>query len=447
LSSDDQKKNEKGRGFTGLSSMVSDVDSEVSSASNEDPHQPEGLTEEVPQGRPPGKDEGGTGLYQQHSQHSSGEPSGKKWWIGIVIVIGFIWLMSSSGSKNSSTPTSYSNPPYITPSASAPAPPTSSAPSQPGQFDPNATSRPTEVMPDVGTNNILDVEQIRYCVAEKIRLDASENAVDRYNRDEIDRFNAMAADFNSRCGQYRYRQGTLELAISDMEPYRAQLEAEGANRFAHRSKTSKPKPEASRSRQAPENFASADDEEPSNASIRLTGPERESIEAACSTDKYVNGPAAYRACLNMQIAALQKSVRRPDLSGLSTAERDSIEAACSTDKYVKGPAAYNRCLSKQLAVLKSQSRRPSLSGLTSSERESIEAACSTDKYVNGPAAYNSCLYKHLQSLKQQGGRPDLSGLSPAERQSIESTCFTDKYMNGPAAYNECLSQQMSRLRN
>src|SRR3546814_2027930 len=60
----------------------------------------------------------------------------------------------------------------------------------------------------------------------------------------------------------------------------------------------------------------------------------QSIEAACSTDKYVNGPAAYNRCLNNQLVALERQGGRPDLSRLSTTERNSIEAACSTDKYV-----------------------------------------------------------------------------------------------------------------
>lgn len=219
MESDDQKKNEKGRGFAGLSSMVSDVETEVSSAKTEDSHQPADVTEDTPPSRSLGKDEGGSGLYQHPPQQSSSGSSGKKWLIGLVIFIGFIWMISNSGNKNSSSLTSYSTPPSTDPSASAPIP--SPVP-----------SRPTEVMPSAGTNNTLDVEQIRYCVAEKIRLDASESAVDRYNNNDVDRFNAMAADFNSRCGQYRYRRGTLERAKSDIEPYRSQLEAEGRSRFA-----------------------------------------------------------------------------------------------------------------------------------------------------------------------------------------------------------------------
>lgn len=446
MASDDQKKD--GKGFAGLSSMVSDVDSDISSSKTEASNASSDVKEQTPLDRPSAKEEGSSGSsgsYTQPPQPPSGGSSGKKWLIGLGIFFGFIWLISNSGSKNSSTPSSYSTPPATVPSAPSP------SPSLPAQPPPPVPSRPTEVKPGVGTNNTLDVDQIRYCVAEKIRLDASENAVDRYSADDVDRFNSIVADFNSRCGQYRYRRGALERAQSDIEPYRSQLQVEGANRFAHKSESRAPKvvrkSKTLQPRPAPRVAAPAEENDSGSASIQLTGPERESIEAACSTDKYVNGPAAYRACLNRQMSALQKSVRRPDLGGLSTSERESIEAACSTDKYVNGPAAYNRCLTKQLAALNSQNRRPSLSGLASYERESIEAACSTDKYVNGPSAYNSCLSSQLQALKRQGGRPNLSGLSSSERQSIESACSTDKYVNGPAAYNSCLSQQLSRLRN
>lgn len=192
----------------------------------------------------------------------------------------------------------------------------------------------------------------------------------------------------------------------------------------------------------------APESRPANTSLQLSAAESASLEAACSTDKYVNGPAAYRACVERQKAALAAGARRPNLNSLSSAEQQSIEAACSTDKYVNGPAAYNQCLASQLAAMSGQgARRPDLSRLSSPERQSIEAACSTDKYVNGPAAYNRCLSSQLLALERQGGRPDLSRLSSTERNSIEAACSTDKYVNGPAAYNRCLSQQLARLRN
>jgi hypothetical protein len=87
--------------------------------------------------------------------------------------------------------------------------------------------------------------------------------------------------------------------------------------------------------------------------LSLTPVERQSIESACSTAKYVEGPAAYNRCLDRQLEAWAAGPRQPDLSRLTPAERQSIESACSTAKYVEGPAAYNRCLEKQLVALRS----------------------------------------------------------------------------------------------
>src|SRR5882672_4771837 len=88
-----------------------------------------------------------------------------------------------------------------------------------------------------------------------------------------------------------------------------------------------------------------------------------------------------------------------DLSSLTVSERQSIEAACSNAKYLQGPAAYNRCLQSQLATLATAPQHPDLSSLTVSERQSIEAACSNAKYLEGPAAYNRCLLQQLELLK------------------------------------------------
>jgi hypothetical protein len=87
----------------------------------------------------------------------------------------------------------------------------------------------------------------------------------------------------------------------------------------------------------------------------------------------------------------------PSLYGLSAEDRTSIEAACSTAKYVEGPAAYHACLQRQLGAL-SGSRFSDLSGLSAEDRTSIEAACSTAKYVEGPAAYHVCLHQQLETL-------------------------------------------------
>jgi hypothetical protein len=88
--------------------------------------------------------------------------------------------------------------------------------------------------------------------------------------------------------------------------------------------------------------------------------------------------------------------QQPDLSGLSSEDRTSIDSACSTAKYLDGPAAYHACLQQHLQAL-SGSKFPDLSGLSSEDRTSIESACSTAKYLNGPAAYHTCLRQQLEA--------------------------------------------------
>lgn len=499
---EEQKKGE-GKGFAGLSSLVSDVDTTLPPAAKVGPAAAApGAGRPAPQPAQPQPQPQASQrqTYQEPAQPPSSGSSGGKWVLGIAAVIGVLWLIGQSD-KNTTSPAPAYSPPAQTATPSYSPPPA----------EPQAPSRPQESMPPVGQNQVLSTAQIRYCLAEDIRMESAKSAFNNYIESDVDRFNAMVADYNSRCSSFQYQtnnrgRNDLNSAQRDIEPFRSQLQSEGRSRFA-RSPTgalspqapSRPTPDATvqaiqrklnelgydagtadglmgrgtrsaviafqqdrglaatgvadqalllQLQRAPAlTSPSPAESRPPTASAQLSSAEAASLEAACSTDKYVNGPAAYRACVERQKAALAAGVRRPSLSALSSAEQQSIEAACSTDKYVNGPAAYNQCLSRQLAALSGQgSRRPDLSRLSSSERQSIEAACSTDKYVNGPAAYNRCLNTQLAALDQQGGGPDLSRLSTADRRSIESACSTDKYVNGPAAYNRCLSQQLARLR-
>lgn len=502
---ENNKKNE-GKGFAGLSSLVSDVDTTPpppapkteSAGSTTSTGRPASQSAQ-PQPQQPTQRQ----TYQEPPQPSSGS-SGGKWILGIAAVVGLLLLIGQSN-KNTPSPSPAPAPAYSPPAQSA-------APSYSPPAPPQAPSGPQESKPPVGQDLVFSTAQIRYCLAEDIRMEGAKAALNNYSDSDVDRFNAMVADYNSRCGRFRYRSGALERARRDVEPYRGQLQAEGRSRFARGPSTgslSAPAPAPAPARPAPDATVQAiqrklnelgysagpadglmgrgtraaiiafqqdrglaatgvadqalllqlqqaptrssrpqPESRPTTTSVQLSAAESASLEAACSTDKYVNGPAAYRACVERQKAALAAGVRRPNLSVLSSAEQQSIEAACSTDKYVNGPAAYNECLANQLAAMSGQgARRPDLSRLSSPERQSIEAACSTDKYVNGPAAYNRCLNNQLVALERQGGRPDLSRLSTTERNSIEAACSTDKYVNGPAAYNRCLSQQLARLRN
>ena len=151
---------------------------------------------------------------------------------------------------------------------------------------------------------------------------------------------------------------------------------------------------------------------------------------------------------NASVETVQEGVAKSyiDITGLSREEISSLEAACSRDKYQNGPAAYNSCKARQLSALSKGTPAPDVTGLSREEVSSLEAACSRDKYQNGPAAYNSCKARQLSALSKGTPAPDVTGLSREEISSLEAACSRDKYQNGPAAYNSCKARQLSALR-
>lgn len=102
-------------------------------------------------------------------------------------------------------------------------------------FNGPAPAKSMELLPPVGTNEVLSNDQIRYCVAENIRMSGWEPAVDQYSTAAVDAFNVAVADLNARCGSYRYRRGALERVRAEVEPSRIALQREGAARARRRS--------------------------------------------------------------------------------------------------------------------------------------------------------------------------------------------------------------------
>ena len=220
---DDNKKKE-GIGFGGLSSLMSDVDATPLTASKKPPTSSSGTTSSgasrVPQPTPPPKPQAAPQHpYKPPQQPGSGSSAGK-WWIGIAVVVGFFWLIDQSN-KNTATPAPAYSPPVQSATHSY------SPPEQP-----QAPSRPAESKPPVGQGLSFSYDQIAYCVAEDIRMDGAKSEVDNYNESDVDQFNAMAADYNGRCSNFRYRRGSLERVRSSIEPYRSQLYSEGQQRMS-----------------------------------------------------------------------------------------------------------------------------------------------------------------------------------------------------------------------
>jgi hypothetical protein len=73
----------------------------------------------------------------------------------------------------------------------------------------------------------------------------------------------------------------------------------------------------------------------------------------------IRGPAAYRECLNEQVASLQNSPGIPNLSRYDKDTRGMIELACSA-QVIRGPAAYRECLNEQVASLQRSAGIPNV---------------------------------------------------------------------------------------
>jgi hypothetical protein len=75
---------------------------------------------------------------------------------------------------------------------------------------------------------MLNESQIRYCLAEIIRIEAVRPVLDRFRHDQVEFFN------NSRCAKYRFEVPAMDRAKRDVETHRAQIETAAQHAFAQR---------------------------------------------------------------------------------------------------------------------------------------------------------------------------------------------------------------------
>jgi hypothetical protein len=218
---DDNDKSKKGfSGLSDLASEVSGIDEPIkpepkAEAKPSIPTQPQ---REAASDKPDRKTTSSPPPIQNVSYGKSGGGSGGKWILGIVAVIFVIWLINAGGQSNnrsSYSPSSSSQSHSYPQSAQAPETQTPST----TQGDGLQYTRPS-----VGTDNVLPVAEIRWCIREGIRIEAMRGVID--TNAGIEEFNRVVDDYNSRCGSYRYRDGTHSQAKREVEAYRSQIVTE-----------------------------------------------------------------------------------------------------------------------------------------------------------------------------------------------------------------------------
>lgn len=471
---EEEQNNEERKGFAGLSSLVSDVDTSLPPPPKQEAETPvaaanaQGRAASASPQPEPQPTQPKQQPYQAPSQPASGSSTGK-WVLGIAAVIGVLWLIGEADKSPSSPAPSYSPPVRsTTPSYSA-------APAQP-----QVPTRPDETKPPVGQDLVFSTSQIRYCLAEDIRMDAAKAVLNNYSDSDVDRFNAMVADYNSRCGSFRYRSGALESARRDVEPYRSQLQAEGRSRFARSPSTgsmSTPTP----TRPAPDQTVRAVQQRLNELGYNAgpaDGLMGRGTRAAIIAFQQDRGLAATGAADQALLLQLQQAPPRsktpgveplaptpsqspspspavqpqrttpggkPDLSVANHTEQASIENACNYERQYRSSGDYYSCLRRELGKLNAHSGKPDLSRASQTEQAAIENACNYERQYRGPGDYYSCLKKELGKLGSTTGKPSLAQATSWEQAAIENACNYERQYRGPGDYYSCLRKELQKL--
>jgi peptidoglycan hydrolase-like protein with peptidoglycan-binding domain len=429
VTSEEQKNEGVSKGFAGLSSMISDVEDVVTSVeARKSESLPDVDAVKIHRSEPQPADDEVESILDPYQQ-SPGVSSELKWLVIVgVIILGLSWLNSEPTNKSSVPPhIDYSTPPPNVNSTAA------HEDSQHAPKHPSGPIRPTEEKPPVGTCLNFNAAQIRYCLAEDIRLGQAKEIINNYLTSDVDRFNAMVTDYNSRCGHFRYRTGALESAKSDVERYRENLESEGRDRFTRHS----PKG----SQQIPANSQLP---KPDNMIVDLQKRLNELGYDAGKADGLAGGKTrtaimSVQRALGIPVNGIANIdlLKRLDSANPRSNAQVVVQPTLPTDKIIP-PAIEPRMPN----IVEPEVGKPDLSGANRSEQEAIEKACNSTRQYSGPAAYYDCLTREVNGLSAYRGKPDLSSASRSEQEAIEKACNSTRQYSGPAAYYDCLTREI-----
>lgn len=243
-----------GKGFAGLVDLVSDLsDLSPLGENNKSVEEPNRSHAQAKENAVSAIREGGQNRAQgssptwTSSEASSGMPIDTKFvlWALAVIVLVILYAMSQNGSTGQSSSSfsvqGESNSEYsestdgksaggnlsdlsLTDLDSDEKPQNKTSPQNSTVSSRYDETQPEYEKPSKGTSNILSIPQIRWCIKSGMRIEAMRGIF--ISNSGIDRFNEIVADYNSRCGSYRYRQGNLALAQRQVEEWRGAIESE-----------------------------------------------------------------------------------------------------------------------------------------------------------------------------------------------------------------------------
>lgn len=103
-------------------------------------------------------------------------------------------------------------------------------PSTPSATRP-APSEFVEERPPVSRGELYSTPQLRYCLAESIRIEAVREVLDKSGPRSVEEFNARIEDFNARCSRYRFYESEMFIVKDEVERHRTRLQADARRAY------------------------------------------------------------------------------------------------------------------------------------------------------------------------------------------------------------------------
>ena len=463
------------KGFSGLSGLVSEV-CDIDESINPEP-KTEAKASASPQPLQPQRDSASSESAKETASSpppietvNSGESGGGSWvkwplgFVGIVLVCSMIFYEVQSNGKSPSNPPGYLSEEELFGS------------SQSNNYQRSITSPALKnqsttpiaelqyTKPSVGTSNVLSVQEICWCIRGSIRIEAMRDVIN--TDDGIDEFNTIVNDYNSRCGSYRYRQGSQARAEHDIEAYRSQIVSEAIQEAKQLGGSSYPSgiPKVSTS-SAPKipratdsgNYFDQFDEVSASSSPKdpdtLYTKEAQQLLADLGYDLgSVDGDYGRRTAdavkaFQRDAGIVQDGWIDQDLLSMLRKAKAAYKPPILSHSKHQGqedqhqPGAPLPRTQNQKGPQYPSGQSSDVSGVSHTERSAIESYCG--KYNYTPGDVNSCINREEENLRRNIN-PNTSGIQPSEKLEIESYCA--KYNSTPGDVNSCINREAENLR-
>ncbi|EKO3577767.1 peptidoglycan-binding protein [Vibrio parahaemolyticus] len=213
--------NKKPMGFNGISSLVSKLDLTGPEIAQE-PIDETALHNNI--SKEEAKPKSSTRTEKTIEEESNSKSGFSPWvWVALLIII-IVAIVSSQENHNNSSYSESKNKNITPERITVP---------RTDKNTINNNNKLTFSMPEPGSNRVLSVSELRWCLREEITLNTyqTELNVNRSNDRVIDKYNELVEKYNARCGSYKYYEDQLNRAKREVFSLKNEIEYNALKNF------------------------------------------------------------------------------------------------------------------------------------------------------------------------------------------------------------------------